>query len=43
MAVKHSDFIDSLDAKKKKIRGQSRNLKSLVEIREKWEAKKAEG
>ena len=43
MAEKYSDFIDSLDAKKKKTRskkGRSRNLKSRVEIREKWEAKK---
>ena len=41
MAKKYSDFSDSLDAKKKK-RGRSCNLKSRVEIREKWEAKKAE-
>ena len=31
-----------MDAKKKKTRGRSRNLKSCVELQEKWEAKKAE-
>ena len=41
MAEKYSNFSDSLDAKKKK-RGRSCNLKSRVEIREKWGAKKAE-
>ena len=42
MAEKYSDFCDILDAKKKKTRGRSCNLKSCVEIQEKWEAKKAE-
>ena len=39
MAEKYSNFSDSLDAKKKRTRGRSCNLKSCVEIREKWEAK----
>ena len=42
MPEKDSDFSDSLDAKKKKTRGRSRNSKSHVKIQEKWEVKKAE-
>ena len=42
MAKKYSDFSDSLDTKKKRMRGRSHNLKSCVEIQEKREAKKAE-